>query len=68
MLIAGSSADSEDFTPALMEELDELLVQGITIMPGKPTLLAAVDASLGIHAATQALTLDFVPVARDAMI
>ena len=43
MLIAGSSAGSEDFTPALMEELGELLVHGITVMPGKPALLAAVD-------------------------
>jgi molybdenum cofactor synthesis domain-containing protein len=42
MLIAGSSAGSEDFTPALLEELGELLVHGITVMPGKPTLLAAV--------------------------
>jgi molybdenum cofactor synthesis domain-containing protein len=42
MLIAGSSAGSEDFTPALLEELGELLVHGITVMPGKPTLLATV--------------------------
>ena len=43
MLVAGSSAGSEDFTPALLEELGELLVHGITVMPGKPALLAAVD-------------------------
>lgn len=43
LTIAGSSAGSEDFTPALMEELGELLVHGITVMPGKPALLAAVD-------------------------
>jgi molybdenum cofactor synthesis domain-containing protein len=43
MLIAGSSAGSEDFTPALLEELGELLVHGIAVMPGKPALLAAVD-------------------------
>ena len=42
MLIAGSSAGSEDFTPTLMEELGELLVHGIAVMPGKPALLAAV--------------------------
>ncbi|MHB9096942.1 MAG: molybdopterin-binding protein, partial [Syntrophales bacterium] len=42
MLVAGSSAGSEDFTPALLEELGELLVHGITVMPGKPALLAAV--------------------------
>jgi putative molybdopterin biosynthesis protein len=41
MPIAGSSAGSEDFTPALMEGLGDLLVHGITVMPGKPVLLAA---------------------------
>ena len=65
MLITGSSAGSEDFTFAVMEELGELLVHGIAIMPGKPALLAAVDAGLSIHAAAQALSLDFVPVARE---
>jgi len=43
MLIAGSSAGSEDFTPALLEGLGELLVHGIAVMPGKPALLAAVE-------------------------
>jgi len=43
MPIAGSSAGSEDFTPAFMEELGKLLVHGITVMPEKPALLAAVD-------------------------
>ncbi|MHB8908994.1 MAG: molybdopterin biosynthesis protein [Syntrophales bacterium] len=43
MLVAGSSAGSEDFTPALLEELGELMVHGIAVMPGKPALLAAVD-------------------------
>jgi len=42
LFIAGSSAGSEDFTPALLEEIGELLVHGITVMPGKPALLAAV--------------------------
>lgn len=42
MFIAGSSAGSEDFTPALLEGVGELLVHGITVMPGKPALLAAV--------------------------
>jgi putative molybdopterin biosynthesis protein len=41
LLIAGSSAGSEDFTPSLLEGLGELLVHGITVMPGKPALLAA---------------------------
>ncbi len=42
LIIAGSSAGTEDFTPAILGEMGELLVHGITVMPGKPTLLAAV--------------------------
>jgi molybdopterin biosynthesis enzyme len=33
MLTAGSSAGSEDFISAFMEEHGELLVHGITVMP-----------------------------------
>ncbi len=43
LIIAGSSAGTEDFTPAVLAELGEMLVHGVTVMPGKPTLLAAVD-------------------------
>lgn len=43
LTIAGSSAGSEDFTPTVLSELGELLVHGVTVMPGKPTLLAAVQ-------------------------
>jgi molybdenum cofactor synthesis domain-containing protein len=43
LTIAGSSAGSEDFSPTAMAELGELLVHGVTVMPGKPTLLAAVQ-------------------------
>ncbi len=42
LIIAGSSAGSEDFTPAVLSQVGELLVHGITVMPGKPTLLASV--------------------------
>jgi len=40
---AGSSAGSEDYTPDIVEELGEVLVHGVSIMPGKPTLLGVVD-------------------------
>lgn len=43
LIIAGSSAGSEDYTPSLLSEMGELLVHGVTVMPGKPTLLAAVN-------------------------
>ena len=39
--IAGSSAGREDYTPNVLERMGELLVHGVTVMPGKPTLLAA---------------------------
>jgi molybdenum cofactor synthesis domain-containing protein len=42
LIIAGSSAGSEDYTPAALSELGELLVHGVTVMPGKPTLLGAI--------------------------
>ena len=43
MTIAGSSAGSEDYTPAAFAELGDLLIHGVTVMPGKPTLLAAIQ-------------------------
>ena len=43
LIIAGSSAGSRDHTPTVLADLGELLVHGVTVMPGKPTLLAAID-------------------------
>lgn len=43
LIIAGSSAGSADHTPSVLAELGELLVHGVTVMPGKPTLLGAVN-------------------------
>ena len=40
---AGSSAGSEDYTATAIEELGQVLVHGVTIMPGKPTILGAVE-------------------------
>jgi putative molybdopterin biosynthesis protein len=42
LVLAGSSAGSEDHTPEVLKEMGELLVHGVTLMPGKPTLVAAV--------------------------
>ena len=39
LMIAGSSAGSEDYTRSIIEEFGEVFVHGISIMPGKPTLL-----------------------------
>lgn len=39
---AGSSAGSKDYTIQVIEEVGEVLVHGVTMMPGKPTILALV--------------------------
>lgn len=40
---AGSSAGSEDYTAAAISELGEVLVHGVAMMPGKPTVLGMVE-------------------------
>ncbi|HHO47878.1 MAG TPA: molybdopterin biosynthesis protein [Desulfobacteraceae bacterium] len=42
MINAGSSAGSADYTSRIIEELGEVLVHGVTIMPGKPTILGVI--------------------------
>jgi putative molybdopterin biosynthesis protein len=42
LLNAGSSAGSADYTVRIIEELGEVLVHGVTIMPGKPTILGVI--------------------------
>jgi putative molybdopterin biosynthesis protein len=41
MIIGGSSAGSEDYARAVIEDLGEVLVHGVTIMPGKPAVVGA---------------------------
>jgi len=44
LVIGGSSAGARDFTRTAIERAGgEVLVHGVTVMPGKPTLLAAVE-------------------------
>src|SRR5690554_543935 len=43
LIIAGSSAGKEDYTVKILEEMGEVIVHGINIMPGKPVILAIVD-------------------------
>ncbi len=43
LINAGSSAGSRDYTSAVVEELGELLVHGIAVKPGKPTVLGLVN-------------------------
>jgi len=43
LLNAGSSAGSADYTVEAIEELGTVLVHGVTMMPGKPTVLGIVE-------------------------
>jgi len=43
VILAGSSAGSKDFTATVLEELGEVLVHGVAMMPGKPTILAKIS-------------------------
>jgi putative molybdopterin biosynthesis protein len=40
---AGSSAGSKDYTADIIEELGEVLVHGVAMMPGKPTILGVIN-------------------------
>jgi len=42
MINAGSSAGSKDFTASIINEMGEVLVHGVGMMPGKPTILGIV--------------------------
>jgi len=42
ILNAGSSSGSEDYTFSAVQALGQVLVHGVTIMPGKPTILGIV--------------------------
>lgn len=43
LMNAGSSAGSEDFTASAVAELGQVLVHGVTMMPGKPTILGIIS-------------------------
>ncbi|PIX17592.1 molybdopterin biosynthesis protein [Candidatus Desantisbacteria bacterium CG_4_8_14_3_um_filter_40_12] len=42
LINAGSSAGSKDYTPQIIRELGELVVHGVTMMPGKPVALGII--------------------------
>ena len=46
IICAGSSAGSKDFTRSTMEAFGEVLVHGISAMPGKPSLLGVCKGKL----------------------
>ncbi|OGP88832.1 MAG: molybdopterin biosynthesis protein [Deltaproteobacteria bacterium RBG_16_48_10] len=42
LVIAGSSAGSEDYSRSILEESGEVFAHGVSMMPGKPTLLGRI--------------------------
>lgn len=42
LILGGSSAGSKDFSKPVIENLGDVLVHGVTIMPGKPIIIGAV--------------------------
>ena len=47
---AGSSAGSKDFSKSVIKELGEVLIHGISVMPGKPSILGTVQGRLLVGA------------------
>jgi putative molybdopterin biosynthesis protein len=47
---AGSSAGSKDYSKSVINELGEVLVHGISVMPGKPSILGTVQGRLVVGA------------------
>ncbi len=47
---AGSSAGSKDFSRSIIESLGRVLVHGIDLMPGKPSILGVIDGKLVVGA------------------
>lgn len=43
LINAGSSAGSEDYTANIIGEMGEVLVHGVAMMPGKPTILGRIQ-------------------------
>jgi putative molybdopterin biosynthesis protein len=45
LILGGSSAGAEDYARAVVDDLGEVLVHGVTIMPGKPAVIGMVRAT-----------------------
>lgn len=58
---AGSSAGREDYTLSILQELGEVFIHGVNIMPGKPLILAEVNKKpvIGIPGYPLSALLDF---------
>jgi molybdenum cofactor synthesis domain-containing protein len=63
---AGSSAGTKDYTANIIDEMGEVLVHGVAMMPGKPTILGIIDNKpvIGNPGYTVSSTLSFQQFAR----
>jgi molybdenum cofactor synthesis domain-containing protein len=63
---AGSSAGTRDYTANIVEEIGEVLVHGVAMMPGKPTILGVIQGKpvIGIPGYTVSAILSFEQFAR----
>ncbi len=43
LICGGSSAGSADYAKKIIEDLGEVLIHGVTIMPGKPVIIGKID-------------------------
>ena len=43
LMVGGSSAGSEDYTKDVISDLGQVLVHGVTIMPGKPVVIGKIN-------------------------
>ncbi len=61
LINAGSSAGSKDYTARIIREMGEVLVHGVAMMPGKPTILGIINDKpvIGIPGYTVSATLAF---------
>jgi molybdenum cofactor synthesis domain-containing protein len=61
LINAGSSAGSKDYTAHILSEMGEVLVHGVAMMPGKPTILSIVKGKpvIGNPGYTVSATLSF---------
>ena len=66
MINAGSSAGSRDYTAETIKEIGEVLVHGVAMMPGKPTILGVIKDKpvIGIPGYTVSAVLSFEQFAR----
>lgn len=66
LINAGSSAGSKDYTAHIVAETGKVLVHGVAMMPGKPTILGVVHGKpvIGIPGYTVSAVLSFEQFAR----